>query len=402
MCDTVPGRVLLLSDRKLEARHWLLERVERDGIRVMDALDDRLESLELRSSEVPFELLRLRVPEGSESWAAGRLHEHFRTFVADRPMPWAASSAFMAAPEHLLHTASPGGGSTDVTLSTDHQVYREMVGFGGPCPCEPEILVIDSGVAPTAKVQPVAQRDFTPGAADAHTADDQLGHGTVVCEIIHDLLPNAQITVYKVADERGGISEWDLLAALAAESEATVINLSMVFGLLDRQCPTCGRASHTSRSSVFEYLADAIAARPSQPMLVAAAGNQAGSDLMYPARFANFIAISSTNRAGALSRFSNHGRWAHDGREHAHRFGAPGGEHDESGQTVERVASSANGTEFAGTSFACAYATAVTAAFRCYCQPALPPPVLRDVLRDRADATVSQADPRLGNGLIRH
>ena len=43
---------------------------------------------------------------------------------------------------------------------------------------------------------------------------DENGHGTVIAQILHDIAPEANLIVYKVADADGRVSEWDTIAAL--------------------------------------------------------------------------------------------------------------------------------------------------------------------------------------------
>ena len=211
------------------------------------------------------------VPEGSEQAAAATIHAAYRHSLfyewdhvqqrRDFP-PW--ERPFFCTPNSLLSLgASAPAGPADIALAADHMVYASLIGFPAAItPTRaPTVVVLDTGVAPSAGITPTAERNFLDGAANPASADDDSGHGTTVAAIIHDLVPQAELIVYKVADANGHASEWDVLAALGASYEADVVNMSLVFGLTTRRCPMCGVKSGSSRSAVFGYLLDELARR---------------------------------------------------------------------------------------------------------------------------------------------
>jgi subtilisin family serine protease len=190
---------------------------------------------------------------------------------------------------------------------------------------------------------------------------DRHGHGTVMANILHDVAPSANLLIYRVADADGSVTEWDALAALATYANADVINLSLQFGLKARICPTCGRHSHTSRSQIFENIIKQLASRHPRPVVVAAAGNHQSSDLSFPARFAETIAIGAVNSTGKLSVLSNYGKQYTEGNEPDNHFVMPGG--DDGVEPQETIGSFGRRDElnWQGTSFAAAYASGVIA-----------------------------------------
>jgi len=134
----------------------------------------------------------------------------------------------------------------------------------------PKVLVLDTGIAPTAGVAPIAERSFVGSTHQASAADD-VGHGTAVYEIIDHLVPAADLIVYEVADANGRANQWDTLCALGASTDVDVINISLTFGLADRKCPLSAGSNRLRLGQpVFEYFLEQIDARAEPPLLVAA------------------------------------------------------------------------------------------------------------------------------------
>jgi subtilisin family serine protease len=257
--------------------------------------------------------------------------------------------------------AGAGGVPGSFTFSGFHPTYKVMLalstGAGGS---GRKIKVLDTGVANSLGISIAQQKNFTDSSNPTDVTDDN-GHGTAVAAIIHDLAPNAEFIIYKVADRNGVATEWDTLTALAAGSYADVINISLAFGLKDRICSTCGRQSHSSRSAVFENLVSQFDKPSSSPVLVGAAGNDADPELCYPARFGALVGVESIDSAKTLSTFSNHGDMDHEGKPHGNVFVLPGGQ-KQGPNVTEYIGDTGPGTaEYWGTSFAAAYASALIA-----------------------------------------
>jgi subtilisin family serine protease len=187
--------------------------------------------------------------------------------------------------------------------------------------------------------------------------DDGNGHGSSVSWIIHDIAPDSDLVILRVANDQGRSQEWDAVAAIfvALSVRADLINFSLEFGLGTTACRSCGRASQSSKSAVFEGSIDRC-----HSLLVAATGNGGKKEPSYPARFQNVAAIGSINLAKNRSSFSNHGV------SHANFFVMPGGELARTGgQADEYIGDSVDGTRhFAGTSIACAYATGLIGLYK--------------------------------------
>ena len=139
---------------------------------------------------------------------------------------------------------------------------------------------------------------------------------TALASILHDVAPDAEIVVYKIADASGLASEWSLLGGLAAASGAQVVNVSSAFGLGALACGTCGRASHSTRSGLFEAALAELVAAPDAPIIVAAAGNASQTTLAFPARYRDVLAVASVDAAGSLSGFTDRSTVGHDGQAH--------------------------------------------------------------------------------------
>ena len=230
------------------------------------------------------------------------------------------------------------------------------------------------------------------------TVDDDNGHGTAIALLINDLAPNNEFVIYKTADSTGTMNEWDLLAALSADSGADVINLSVEYGLATRKCSVCGNQSSSSRSTVFETILNATAKWGNQPVIVAAAGNGKATQLAYPARFADIVAVGSVNTSKGLAQPSNSGSSDHQGNVHQNHFAAPGG--DSNPSSLEYVLQLSSGVQYRGTSFACAFASGAVLAAMDSLGTTRSSTVLSH-LRHNADSAFSNySSPQHGNGVI--
>ena len=137
--------------------------------------------------------------------------------------------------------------------------------------------------------------DFTDppsgGPVDIH------GHGTAMTEIIHDLAPDADLHVMRVA-RNGTLGLFDLMAALltaVVHVRAHVVNMSLGVRSSVKPCASCG-AVGVNRSTVFEYWFKGLAAGASvgggnEPVYSCAVGNSGSTaDFDWPAAFDPFTA----------------------------------------------------------------------------------------------------------------
>jgi len=390
-----------------------------DHVSYVASLDDRLKTLDLPAPPgFAFEFHLVKVPAGSEAWKANYLQFFYKQrflnalpkLLSDPKYAEALGRSdmqFMVAPNHLLTLAQqlPGQGivrTASFAFDPFHHTYRAMIGMPTGVRGNVRIAVLDTGVAQDFPGLVGRRRDFVNPAA-SFSADDDHGHGTVVSLIIHDLVPDAELFVYKIADAKGRASEWDTLVALAACRDVDVVNLSVQFGLGDRICKTCGRESHSSRSAAFENTLGHYAGAGHEPIFVAAAGNASRSDLAYPARFGGIAAIGAITSRYVLSSESNYGELDHALGVHPNHFVLPGGEPGPmNAESVGAFVSS--GSPWHGTSMASAYASGVIGGVLAKAGPGVQSASLvLQALRTGADRThFASGDPkRFGNGVLR-
>ncbi|HPN30871.1 MAG TPA: S8 family serine peptidase [bacterium] len=164
------------------------------------------------------------------------------------------------------------------------------------------IAVLDSGID-------YGHSEFTNQIANGYDfvnsddmSEDDNGHGTMVSGIISakcnnnagiaGTAPNSKIMPVKILDADGFGSYSDIAEGIifAADNGVKVINLSV------------GGYGYS------QFLQDAVNyAYNKGCVIVAAAGNDNTSEPLYPAGCANVVAVSSINRNGEKSSFSNYG-----------------------------------------------------------------------------------------------
>src|SRR5215218_5727197 len=171
------------------------------------------------------------------------------------------------------------------------------------------VAVVDSGVDPDhpdLADRLLPGRDYVGGDLDPRddTIGDARGHGTQVAGIAAAATDNgrgiagvgwgARILPVKVLDRFGSGYDSDIAAGMtwAADQGADVINLSL------------GGAAD---SAVLRDAVDYAGGRGSA--VVAAAGNDGGRAISYPAAIPAVIAVSAGTRTGEPAYFSNHGPW---------------------------------------------------------------------------------------------
>jgi thermitase len=139
------------------------------------------------------------------------------------------------------------------------------------------------------------------GSSD--TADDVYGHGTPIAGIIAaaddglgviGLAPQSCLINVKVADDNGKCRLSALAEGIiwAVDNGALVINISIE---LTESAPALQEA--------VDYAWDSGA------VVVAAAGNDAGSQPVYPASYENCIAVTAIREDGTLAPLANYGDW---------------------------------------------------------------------------------------------
>jgi hypothetical protein len=423
MCDTIPGELLVCFHRDDRAADDLIETIHNgrvSHVRVIEELGYRVTraGLPMRTG-LKFTFYKLGVPPGDEAFKINYLQFYYKWALLDALNTGrmsmsshghvlnASNHHFQVVPHSILSiraTAPAVASGIGFSFTQTHDAYRKMIGWQAGSATSPgkRVLILDTGLDPAITCKLVDQKNFVDDSKPADASDDN-GHGTAVGSIVTDLCPSVELVIYKVADASGRASEWDTLAALAARSGADVINISLSFGLPDRICSHCGRESHSSRSAVFENMIDQLDELPDGPLMIAAAGNDGLSELSFPARFENVLAIESVNLASDLSEFTNRAATDHQGNNHRNVFVLPGGETTQNTTPTEFIGTSTSGSQFYGTSFSTAYASGLISAL--WSQPlhaAKDRPQLLDHLRTNADNSLpSYSYTTHGNGMMK-
>jgi hypothetical protein len=346
MCDYVPGRILVVHGQGDALATETIAGLEGEGVFPIETMSAKLDRLgRALNPHLKLEFVQLAVPEGDEVWWIARLMEIYYS-RARGPSPFAVS---------LNHHLELCGFS--FTLGSHDATYRGLMqesrssGDGK----DVRVKVVDSGLSSTCGITATSEVNILDPSKPTDV-EDQDGHGTAVTSVIHHLAPKAKLLIYKVKGATGSIIEWDVLAALADDDSAHVVNLSLAFGLATVNCPTCGRLSHSSRSAVFEGTLRRMAEVNNDTVIVAAAGNNGTSPLVYPARFREALAAGAVDSTGAKSSASNYGDLDRHNVAHDSLFFAPGGSASESvGHTTP------GGKTYSGTSFGAAYASGLLA-----------------------------------------
>ena len=418
MCDTVAGELLVCFHENDVAGQGFMEQIfsgQISHVQVIEDLHERIVTAQLPPRRTRYKFYRLRVPKGDENFKANYLqfyykHQVLNTLVAGRMNPdvlnW-SNNHLQVVPNSILSLRQRGGPpAVGFSPTSTHDDYKNLCGFtpnysaisaGKP----KRIQVLDTGLDPASSVKVVRSFNAVDHYKQTDVSDDH-GHGTAVSTVISDLCPSAEFIISKVADDTGRASEWDVLMALGVDVQAQIVNISLAFGLDDISCQYCGQESRTSRSAVFENLLHELDEDPDGPLIVAAAGNGSLTELSFPARFDNVIAVESINKAKKLSRFTN--RSTRDQADDAHEnvFVLPGGELDQNANPTEYIGTSTNGAQYWGTSFAAAYASGLIAEF--WMQPAHNSKDRKAILaelRANADKLLpNYVDATHGNGLM--
>jgi len=135
----------------------------------------------------------------------------------------------------------------------------------------------------------VAEVNFT----DSPTSNDLYGHGTHMAGTIAAIAPGCQLMNVKVADDAGKCQPSVVAEGIiwAVEHGAKVINISL-----------CMKSSPDLEEAVNCAWRRGV-------VIVAAAGNEGKSTPIYPAYYANCLAVAATDESDSLALLSGHGDW---------------------------------------------------------------------------------------------
>jgi len=154
------------------------------------------------------------------------------------------------------------------------------------------VAVLDTGISRDSDYlagRVVAEANFT----DSPTSDDLYGHGTHMAGTIAAIAPDCRLMNVKVADDTGK-SEAAVVArgiTWAVDNGAHIINISL----------TTRASPELEQAITYAWEQGAV--------IIAAAGNQGASEPVYPAYYANSLAVAGTNRGDSLALLSNYGYW---------------------------------------------------------------------------------------------
>lgn len=384
MCDFAAGEVLFSFPNDPDVvrmmTSWFEHHGEEEHVRVLDRLDHRLDRVDVPSEarvETPQQVWRIGVPVGQESFKCNYLRQRYHLALSETGAQnshrfWDLLLDMSVEPNQLLTLASKSAATGHLQLTRTHSDYKALVGADaatgiGSRDRPPKVAIVDSGVTHalddrvTRRVDLVSpDHHLHADEAEQADVDDKALHGTAVATILADLAPEVELMVYRVADDLGRASEWDVIAALLCMGDADVVNLSLSFGFAGADCGKCGRRANSSRSFVFERTLDLLQSKSNPPIVVAASGNAGKEVLSYPARFSEVVAVASVNSHLEVSQFSNQGALDHLDRQHQRVWFLPGGD-NRTGCEEAPVTSDRPGKPLIGTSFACAYATGLIA-----------------------------------------
>ena len=209
-----------------------------------------------------------------------------RFVIVDRSPTMGEYMSQTAAVKHNISTAnaiSGGGGAVVAIMDTGvdycHPLLTGHLLAGG-------LDLIDGDLTPWETADGIDQD------LDGEV-DDAAGHGTFVASVIALAAPAARILPYRVLDDDGGGTAFNLALALAdaVERDVDVINLSL---------------GYRERSVVVDLLLEEAARRGI--VVVAAAGNDASATLPFPAVDSHVIAVTALSADGTdLADFANRG-----------------------------------------------------------------------------------------------
>jgi subtilisin family serine protease len=254
------------------------------------------------------------------------------------------------------------------------------------------IAIVDTGVD---FGHPDLKDKLLPGFSTIATqpsGKDDNGHGTHVAGIAaamtdngiggSGMAPNAKLLPVKVLDANGEGDDADLATGIvwAADNGANVINLSVV----------TDQASPLLRTAV-EY-----AQGKYKTVIVAAMGDDASGQKLYPAAFDGVIAVGATDQADRLADFSNTGRWI--------SVTAPGvgivSTFPTYGVTLNRQGFTQGYTTMDGTSLATPFVSGLAALIKSQSMRQTPAQIKTAITKAAQDLGAKGFDERFGYGRI--
>jgi len=395
-CDVVAGELIYFFHEENIIAKKLLEKIRQDydwfHTKICSNMVDKLKHLGLqKANDFPYQLYLLKVPEGCEVMKINYLLSEYQIMVtqfvaevfdkkiekvkelAQQYVDRGPASTLLIIPNgyHSLNSEKVESEIQNFSFTETHQDYKKKMGFDKMKPIEDfcKVLIIDSGIEEGHHLNVVQQVDFLSAYEQeieenkkgiplknlSIEAIDRNGHGTAIANMIVDICPNIPLVIYKIVNESGCATEWDLVAALIAQNDADVVNISLSYGLPKINCKNCGRLSTSTRSYVMEYVLYELYTNGNKSIVISA-GNDNQDKASFPARFDYTLAVVSLNQSFSKSSFSNYGDENFWGDKHPNLFAAFGGEKDS-----EPIFYSPFGINGWGTSLSAAYMTSLVA-----------------------------------------
>ena len=255
------------------------------------------------------------------------------------------------------------------------------------------VAIVDTGVDPTHPMlagrispggfdfidqdsEPFEERDFRDGDRDG-LIDEQFGHGTFVASLVLAVAPGARILPIRALDDEGFGSASTVAAGIfwAVDMGVDVINVSV----------DISRSPEVVKEAV-DY------ARDRDIVVVAAAGNDGGPEVVFPARYGEVVAVAASDVAGVAAPFTNYGSEVDLVAPGVSILGA-----------VPQALNPAGTAHWSGTSFATPLVSGAAALLRAR-EPGLDMAGVVERLRATAssvDALNPALDGKLGDGMVR-
>jgi subtilisin family serine protease len=181
-----------------------------------------------------------------------------------------------------------------------------------------KIAIIDTGVEPAAQgvtgfydLFSTTNPPFWFLGGNSNAWIDQNGHGTGMTAIIHEIVKDAELYVFRAIEQQvAGL--WDVMTAIGIAVSTVkphIFNLSLSIAEVD--CLICG-ASAFSRNRVFRDFLSAQAKLQKnsdyEPVFVTATGNDGLTDAIHlPAKYDFTLAVAAVDKNCNLTSYSNHG-----------------------------------------------------------------------------------------------
>jgi subtilisin family serine protease len=221
------------------------------------------------------------------------------------------------APEYVLIAQQRVQPATD----PEHAAPLPPIPAGTQLGQNVKIAVVDTGVADQDGARKVwnegnggfGNDDFDP-LYDIRTLNDGMklawaaGHGTFIASLIRQVVPAAEIIPIRACSPMGYETEDEVARGIeaAVARDVDIINLSWCsYALVAGHDPE-GQATYDEPLRLRAAVETAIA---HDIVVVAAAGNSASPDPMYPAAWPDVLAVGALDRDGRRWEHSNYGKW---------------------------------------------------------------------------------------------